>query len=106
MEVGRLKNRSIARLEVRHGKRITQDTMAEYLCGHPELAEHVARIWFALLGRLFEEPGRTKAGAILKQAPRSILDAAHLSVHTVIPIGVPALPALAFGVCKAGGRTQ
>jgi hypothetical protein len=25
------------------------DFFREYLCGHPELAEHVARIWFALI---------------------------------------------------------
>jgi len=28
------------------------DFFREYLCGHPELAEHVARIWFALLEHL------------------------------------------------------
>ena len=28
------------------------DTFREYLCGHPELAEHVARIWFALIEHL------------------------------------------------------
>jgi len=30
------------------------------LCGHPELAEHVARIWFALLGGSFRNPAGPK----------------------------------------------
>ena len=58
------------------------DTFREYLCGHPKLGEHVARIWFALIERLFREPCRTKARAILNQAPRSTIDAANLSVYT------------------------
>ena len=30
------------------------------LCGHPELGEHVARIWFALLGGSFRKQGGPK----------------------------------------------
>jgi len=47
------------------------DTFREHLCGRPELGEHVARIWFALLERLSEETGRTTAQAILKQARKN-----------------------------------
>ncbi|HEY6331936.1 MAG TPA: hypothetical protein VI756_21590 [Blastocatellia bacterium] len=45
------------------------DFFREYLCGHPELAEHVARIWFALLGHLGEGPeGFRNTRFILNQA--------------------------------------
>jgi hypothetical protein len=41
------------------------------LCGHPELAEHVAHIWFALLEHLGRGPeGLRDARSILKQALR------------------------------------
>ena len=40
------------------------------LCGHPELAEHVARIWFALVEQLCEEPGRAKATSDSETGPR------------------------------------
>jgi hypothetical protein len=33
------------------------DFFREHLCGHPELAEHVARIWFALIGQLLRNQG-------------------------------------------------
>ena len=47
------------------------DTFREYLCGHPELAEHVAHIWFALLEHLSQGPdGIRAARLILKQALR------------------------------------
>ncbi|HEY6328110.1 MAG TPA: hypothetical protein VI756_02150, partial [Blastocatellia bacterium] len=39
--------------------------------GHPELAEHVARIWFALLEHLSQGPeGIRDARFILRQASR------------------------------------
>ena len=45
------------------------DFFREYLCGHPELAEHVARIWFALLEHHSEGPeGVRNARFIIKQA--------------------------------------
>src|ERR1700733_2422752 len=45
------------------------DTFREYLCGHPELAEHVARIWFALLEHHSQGPeGVRDARFIIKQA--------------------------------------
>jgi len=45
------------------------DTFREYLCGHPELAEHVARIWFALLEHHAQGPeGVRNARFIIKQA--------------------------------------
>ncbi|HEY6333116.1 MAG TPA: hypothetical protein VI756_27585 [Blastocatellia bacterium] len=47
------------------------DTFREYLCGHPELAEYVACIWFALLEHLSQGPeGIRDARFILKQALR------------------------------------
>jgi len=47
------------------------DLFREHLCGHPELAEHVARIWFALLEHLGEGPEGTRdARRILNQALR------------------------------------
>jgi len=82
------------------------DFFREYLCGHPELAEHVAHIWVARIERLFWEPCWTKAQAILDQAPRSTIDAAYLSVYPVLPARVPALPAVAFGTGEAGGRAR
>ena len=33
-------------------------------------------------------------------------DAAHLSVYPVVPAGVPALPAVAYGTSEARGRTR
>jgi hypothetical protein len=102
----------VRRKEVGQGRRITQklwqdedewlDFFREDLCGHPEPAETITRIWFAPLGRLFQEPCRTKAQAILNQAPRSTVDAAHLSVYPVIPAGVPALPAVSNRIRQAG----
>jgi len=88
------------------------DTFREYLCGHPELAEHVARIWFALIEHLSVNSesggpeGVRNARFILNQAPRSTVGAAHVSVYPVIPAGVPALPAVAVGTSQAGGRTR
>jgi len=52
------------------------DTFREYLCGRPELAEHVARIWFALIEHLSANSetggpeGVRNARFILKQALR------------------------------------
>lgn len=47
------------------------DLFREHLCGHPELAEQVARIWFALLEHLSHGPeGLRNARLILKQALR------------------------------------
>jgi len=47
------------------------DFFREYLCGHAELAEYVARIWFALLEHLGEGPeGVRDARRILNQALR------------------------------------
>jgi len=47
------------------------DFFREYLCGHPEIAEHVARFWFALLEHLGEGPeGVRDARRILNQALR------------------------------------
>jgi hypothetical protein len=47
------------------------DTFREYLCGHPELAEHVARIWFALIEHLGQgAEGVRNARFILNQALR------------------------------------
>jgi hypothetical protein len=47
------------------------DFFREYLCGHPELGEHVARIWFALIEHLGQGPeGVRDARFILKQAMR------------------------------------
>jgi hypothetical protein len=47
------------------------DLFREHLRGHPELAEHVARIWFALLEHLARGPeGIRDARSILKQALR------------------------------------
>jgi len=47
------------------------DTFREYLCGHPELAEHVARIWFALLEHHDQGPeGVRNARFIINQALR------------------------------------
>ena len=47
------------------------DFFREHLCGHPELAEQVARIWYALLTHLGEGPeGVRDARLILKQALR------------------------------------
>jgi hypothetical protein len=47
------------------------DFFREHLCGHPELAEHVARIWYALLEHLGEGPeGIRDARLILKHALR------------------------------------
>src|SRR3984885_1384282 len=47
------------------------DTFREYLCGHPDLAEHVARVWFALIEHLGEGPeGVRNARFILNQALR------------------------------------
>ena len=83
------------------------DTFREYLCGHPELAEHVARIWFALIEHLGQgQEGVRNARFILNQAPRSTVDAAHVSVYPVIPAGVPALPADAKGTSEARGRAR
>jgi hypothetical protein len=49
------------------------DFFREYLCGHPELAEHVARIWFALLEHLGDgTEGVRNARSILNQALRLI----------------------------------
>jgi hypothetical protein len=62
------------------------DFFREHLCGRPELAEQVARIWFALIEHLGQGPeGVRNARFILNQAPRSTGDAAHLSVYPVIP---------------------
>jgi hypothetical protein len=36
------------------------DFFREHLCGHPELAEHVARIWFALIGQLLRNQGASR----------------------------------------------
>ena len=47
------------------------DFFREHLCGHPELAEHVARIWFALLEHHGQGPeGVRNARFILNQALR------------------------------------
>ncbi|MGH9761084.1 MAG: hypothetical protein ACREDR_28560 [Blastocatellia bacterium] len=47
------------------------DLFREHLCGHPEFAEQVARIWFALLEHLAQGPeGLRDARLILKQALR------------------------------------
>ncbi|MGH9760425.1 MAG: hypothetical protein ACREAC_06235, partial [Blastocatellia bacterium] len=47
------------------------DFFREHLCGHPELAEQVARIWYTLLKHLGEGPeGVRNARLILKQALR------------------------------------
>ncbi|HEY6327845.1 MAG TPA: hypothetical protein VI756_00810 [Blastocatellia bacterium] len=47
------------------------DFFREHLCGHPELAEHVAHIWFALFEYLGQGPeGVRNARSILKQALR------------------------------------
>jgi len=47
------------------------DTFREYLCGHPELGEHVARIWFALIEHLGQgQEGVRNARFILNQAMR------------------------------------
>jgi hypothetical protein len=47
------------------------DTFREYLCGHPELAKQVARIWFALIEHLGQGPeGVRDARFILNQALR------------------------------------
>ena len=47
------------------------DLFREHLCGHPELAEQVARIWFALLEHLSRGPeGLRDARLILKRALR------------------------------------
>jgi hypothetical protein len=47
------------------------DFFRDHLCGHPELAEQVARIWFALLEHLSQGPeGVRNARLILKQALR------------------------------------
>ena len=47
------------------------DFFREYLCGRPELAEHVARIWFALFEHHNEGPeGVRNARFIINQALR------------------------------------
>ena len=47
------------------------DLFREHLCGHPEFAEQVARIWFALLEHLAQGPeGVRDARSILKKALR------------------------------------
>src|ERR1700733_6487535 len=73
------------------------DTFRGYLCGHPELGEHVARIWFALIEHLGQGPeGVRNARFILNQALRL-----NVSVYPVIPAGVPALHAVAYGTGEA-----
>ena len=47
------------------------DFFREHLCGHPELAEHVARIWFALFEHHDQGPeGVRNARFIISQALR------------------------------------
>jgi hypothetical protein len=47
------------------------DFFREHLCGHPELGEQVARIWFALIEHLGQGPeGVRNARFILSQALR------------------------------------
>ena len=47
------------------------DFFREHLCGHPELAEHVARIWFALIEHHDQgQEGVRNARFILNQAMR------------------------------------
>jgi hypothetical protein len=79
------------------------DFFREHLCGHPELAEQVARIWFALLEHNSQGPDASATqGLFWTMPPRPGSDAAHLSVYPVIPAGVPALPAVSNRIRQAG----
>jgi hypothetical protein len=76
------------------------DFFRENECGHPELAEQVSRIWFALLGNSV----RTKARQGSSDSETGL--ETHITVYLVIPSCVPALQAGAFRVCEAGRRTR
>jgi len=62
------------------------DFFREYLCGHPELAEHVARIWFALLEHLGRNSNTWRPEGV--QSVRFILNQAARG-RTLTPLTYP-----------------